>query len=139
MSYAFCNSLNKFMSAALNEAKKAESKDQIPIGAVIEFNGKIIARAHNGAFWHAEILCLQKAEKKLGKFNNEKLTNICATMYVTVEPCTMCMHAIKLARISKVIFGAYNKNEPLPEPEIIGGVQEIACKKLMQQFFKQKR
>ena len=123
------------MNAALKEARKASKKDYVPVGAMLQLNGKIIARAHNEKFWHAEILCIQKAVKKFGDSN--ALAN--ATMFVTVEPCAMCMYAIRLARIGKVIFGAYNKNKPLPEPEKIGGINELEAKTLIQEFFQKKR
>ncbi len=132
------------MQQALKEAKKGEKKNTVPIGAIIELNGKIIARAHNDPFWHAEILCIKKAQEKIrrnSKLNNETNCSLLknASIYITVEPCAMCLHAIKLARIGKIFFGAYNKNEPLPAPEIIGGIQEDEAKKIMQEFFKEKR
>jgi len=122
----------KYMKEALKEAQKAQAKDCVPIGAIIEMNGKIIARAHNGRFWHAEILAIKKGEKKFGKL-------VDATIYITVEPCKMCMHAIKLARISAVIFAAENKNEPLAEPDIIEGLCQEEASALMKEFFKKKR
>ena len=98
----------KFMKAAIKEAKKAAEKDEVPIGAVIVVDGKIVARAHNLmektqiATAHAEILAINKACKKLKSW---RLDN--AEMYITVEPCAMCAGAIANARIKKVYFGAF--------------------------------
>lgn len=96
----------KFMEEALKEAKKAYEKLEIPVGAVIVQNGKIIARAHNlketkqTALAHAEILAIQKANKKL---KNWRLLD--CEMYVTLEPCEMCMGAITSSRIKKIFIG----------------------------------
>lgn len=129
------------MEYALHEAKKALEKNCVPIGAIIMLNNKIIAKAHNGLkqekLAHAEILCINKALKKLAKNNEYALKD--AIIFVTIEPCAMCIHAIKLARIGKVIFGAGNKNEPLPEVEIIEGIAETEAITLMQEFFNAKR
>ena len=99
-----CN--EKFMKEALKEAKKAYDKEEIPVGAVIVKDGKIIARAHNSkeisknAVSHAEILAIQKACKKL-----ESWRLLDCEMYVTLEPCPMCAGAIINARISKIYIG----------------------------------
>ena len=99
-----CN--EKFMKEALKEAKKAYDKEEIPVGAVIVKDGKIIARAHNSkeisknAVSHAEILAIQKACKKL-----ESWRLLDCEMYVTLEPCSMCAGAIINARISKIYIG----------------------------------
>ena len=96
----------KFMKEALKEAKKAYDKEEIPVGAVIVKDGKIIARAHNSkeisknAVSHAEILAIQKACKKL-----ESWRLLDCEMYVTLEPCPMCAGAIINARISKIYIG----------------------------------
>ena len=100
------NSKEKFMKVALKEAKKAYDKEEIPVGAVIVKDGKIIARAHNlkessnNAISHAEILAIQKACKKL---NSWRLLD--CEMYVTLEPCSMCAGAIINSRISKIYIG----------------------------------
>jgi len=100
------NEKNKFMKAALKEAKKAFDKEEIPVGAVIVKNGKIISRAHNSkessknACGHAEILAIQKACKKAGAW---RLLD--CEMYVTLEPCPMCAGALIQSRISKVYIG----------------------------------
>lgn len=96
----------KFMKEALKEAKKAYDKDEIPVGAVIVKDGKIIARGHNSkessknAVAHAEILAIQKACKKL-----ESWRLLDCEMYVTLEPCPMCAGALINARISKIYIG----------------------------------
>ena len=96
-----------FMGLALAEARKAMARGEVPVGAVIVMDGKVIARAHNRPIslhdpcGHAEVLAIRKAAKKIG---NYRLTG--AEMYVTLEPCVMCAGAIVNARISRVVFGA---------------------------------
>lgn len=98
---------NEYMNLALNEAKKAYKKLEVPIGAVIVKDGKIIARAHNlrekkqSSLAHAEILAIKKACEKLESWRLDG-----AELYVTLEPCAMCAGAITQARIKKVYFGA---------------------------------
>ncbi|MCI9303573.1 nucleoside deaminase [Clostridium sp.] len=100
-----------YMKIALEEAKKAYSKGEVPIGAVIVKNGEIIAKAHNlketlkSAIAHAEILAIEEASKKI----NDWRLNDCE-MYVTLEPCSMCASAIAQARISKLHIGTFNKD-----------------------------
>lgn len=97
----------KYMNAALKEANKAFLKDEVPIGAVIVKDNKIIARAHNLretkqlSTAHAEIVAIQKACKKLGTWRLEN-----CTLYVTLEPCPMCAGAILQSRIERVVYGA---------------------------------
>lgn len=97
----------KFMKAALIEAKKAKEKNEVPIGAVIVKDGKIISRGHNlreskkNSLLHAEIVAIDKACKKIKNFRLEN-----CELYVTVEPCLMCAGAIIQARIKKVYFAA---------------------------------
>ncbi len=99
--------MNKFMKEALKEAKKAYEKLEVPVGAVIVKDGKIVARAHNlresknSSLAHAEILCIKKACKK---FNTWRLEGM--QMYVTLEPCPMCAGALIQSRIDKVYYGA---------------------------------
>lgn len=95
----------KFIDIALKEAKKAFKKGEVPVGAVIVRNNKVIAKAHNlveskkNAIMHAEVLAISKASKKI---KNWRLSE--CDMYVTLEPCGMCKNAIELSRINKVYF-----------------------------------
>lgn len=99
--------INKFMNLAYKEACKARDKDEVPVGAIIVKDGKIIARAHNlkeknnDPMGHAEILCIKKACKKIDDWYLKD-----CELYVTLEPCVMCVGAIINARIKKVYFGA---------------------------------
>lgn len=100
-----------FMKEAINEAKKAYSLGEIPVGAVIVKDGKIISKAHNlkesnkSPMAHAEILAIEKACKELGDW---RLTG--CEMYVTLEPCAMCTSAICQSRISRLYIGTFNKD-----------------------------
>lgn len=144
----------KFMKAALKQAQKAKTNDEVPVGCVIVLNGKIIARAHNkreklqDATAHAEILCIKKACKKLGSFR------LCdCEMFVTLEPCPMCAGAVINSRIKKLYFGAYDKKAgccgtlyALTEDgrfnhkaETEGGILEGECADILKQFFADKR
>ena len=144
-----------FMNLALSEASKAGQKNEVPIGAVlIAENDELLSVAHNNTITlkdptaHAEILALRSAAAKIGNYRLLK-----TTLYVTVEPCPMCMGALMLARVSKVVFGTrdpkwgaagslYNLAEDRRfnhQPEIIEGICESECKKLMQDFFREKR
>lgn len=99
----------KYMKLALKEAKKAYDKDEVPVGAVIVIDNKVVAKAHNlretknSAIAHAEILAIEKACKKVG-WRLEQ-----ASMYVTLEPCSMCSGAIIQARIKNLYYGAEDK------------------------------
>lgn len=144
----------KFMKAALKEAKKAYDKLEVPVGAVIVKNGKIIARAHNlketkfDTTRHAEILAIQKASKKL---NSWRLLD--CEMYVTLEPCSMCAGALINSRIKKVYIGAsdektgavgsvlnllddYTFNHKV---EYEKGILQDECEELLKDFFKNLR
>lgn len=143
-----------FMQAALDEAYKAAAADEVPIGAVVVHNNQIIARAHNlpitlnDPTGHAEILAMREAAQVLGNYR----LNDCA-LYVTLEPCPMCLGAMLYARISHLYFGAYDKKlgavqsvyQLLAAPEINhsiqaeGGFLEQPCREVLQAFFQQKR
>lgn len=141
------------MSAALNLAKEAYADDEVPVGAVITQNGKIISTGRNrrekskNALLHAEIDAINNACKKLGGW---RLWN--CEIYVTLEPCPMCAGAIINAHIPKVFFGAYDfKNGAcgtitnlfeMPfnfKPECLGGIMEEECSELLKSFFKRLR
>lgn len=138
-----------FMKKAFSEAIQAFDKGEIPIGAVVVANGKIIARAYNltetlnDVTAHAEMQAITAAANLLGG----KYLNDC-TLYVTLEPCVMCAGALAWAQIGKIIYGAsdekrgFKKFAPLslhPKTEIYGGVLGIECSELIQEFFKNKR
>lgn len=121
------------MDIAIEEAKKALKKGQVPVGSIIVLNNEIIAKSYNQDFWHAEILCIQKAQKKLGKF----LEN--TTIYSTLEPCPMCLYAVKLAKIKTIIFGTKNLELTKNKIEIINNIKQMQCSNLLKKFFKSKR
>lgn len=140
----------KFMNEALKEARKAYEKLEIPVGAVIVKNGKIISKAHNlketkqTATAHAEILAIQKANKKL---NNWRLIN--CDMYVTLEPCSMCMGAIVSSRIKNIYIGTLDqkKEEKIDiqkykeeyDVNIKYGICGAECESILKEFFKDLR
>ena len=125
------------MAEALFEAQQAYSKGFVPVGAVLTHNHRIISRSHNlnKPLDHAELLCLQEAGKVLSPYELSQ-----SFIYVTLEPCIMCMGAISLSGIKIVYFGAYSEKSILiPQTEIYGGIKEIACSSLLKDFFKSKR
>jgi tRNA(adenine34) deaminase len=145
----------KFMNIALDEAKKAGQKAEVPVGAVIVAkNGKILSATHNQTVSlndptaHAEILALRQAGIKR---KNYRLLN--TTLYVTIEPCIMCMGALVHARISTIVFGAAdpkwgaagslydlaNDDRLNHRVKLVKGVCEEECSALMQQFFRSRR
>ena len=141
--------LNIFLQSALDEAKKAFKNGEVPVGAVVVKNGKVISSAHNltrkhiDVTAHAEILAIREAEKKLGDWRLEG-----CELYVTLEPCMMCMGAIINSRVKKVYFGAYDKDFgfalsnhfTMPHNvEIYGGICEDECKKVLKDFFSSRR
>lgn len=138
-----------FMKRAFSEALLAFDEGEIPVGAVVVSNQKIIARAHNltetlnDVTAHAEMQAITAAANLLGG----KYLNDC-TLYVTLEPCTMCAGALAWSQISKVVFGAHDEKRGYkklaaksmhPKTEVIGGVLETECAELIQEFFRQKR
>ena len=138
-----------FMRLALKEAETALEADEIPIGAVIVADGRVIARAHNltetlhDVTAHAEMLAITAAANQLGG----KYLSGC-TLYVTVEPCVMCAGAIGWAQLSRLVYGCAEEKRGFsglapsalhPKASITKGVLEAECKALMQDFFKRKR
>lgn len=138
-----------FMREALKEAKKAYDADEVPIGAVIVCNNRIIARAHNlteqlqDVTAHAEMQAFTAAANHLG---SKYLTD--CTLYVTLEPCPMCAGAAYWTQLSKLVVGAADKqrgylrcNTPLlhPKTKVLQGILEQECSEIISQFFKEKR
>jgi tRNA(adenine34) deaminase len=140
-----------FMRAALDEAARATGIGEVPIAALIVQNGKILAQSHNyRETWqdptaHAEMIVIREAAKTLGSW---RLPD--TTLYVTVEPCTMCLGAIILARVPRVVFGAHDPkagacgsvfdftNEPRlnHRVELVSGLLEQESQALLQRFFR---
>ena len=145
---------NKFMKQALKEAKKSYEKLEVPVGAVIVKDGKIIAKAHNlketktDTTKHAEILAIQKASKKL-----ESWRLLDCEMYITLEPCSMCAGAIINSRIKKVYIGALDEKTGAAgsvlnlfedykfnhKVEVEKGVMQEECENILKDFFKMLR
>ncbi len=137
---------NDYMNIALKEAYKAYKLNEVPIGCIIVKNNKIIAKAYNQktlkniATYHAEILAINKACKKL---NTWYLDN--CTMYTTVEPCLMCTGAIIQSRISKVVYGATNEAFGYlskinhTKIKVKKDILKEECTKILTKFFKEKR
>ena len=138
-----------FMKRALDEAMQARQAGEVPIGAVIVCNEKIISRGHNltetltDVTAHAEMQAITSASNALGG----KYLPDC-TLYVTVEPCVMCAGAIGWAQIKRIVYGCedekrgYRQYAPKafhPKATVTGGVLEEECRELMQSFFKSKR
>ena len=144
-----------YMRLALREAEKARAIDEVPVGAVIVHDGKVIARAHNlreknqQANAHAEMLAIQKASRKLGTW----CLNEC-DLYVTLEPCMMCSGAISLSRIHHLYYGTEDPKggtivsrfdfKTIPHVgayprEITGGILQKECSEILSAFFREKR
>ena len=133
-----------YMKLAIQQAKKAYKYEEVPVGAVIVKNNKIIAKAYNkkektkNVTKHAEIIAILKACKKI---KNWRLDD--CEIYVTMEPCMMCCGAIEQSRIKKIIYGVKNENygstELLKNVKIISQVCEKECRELVQSFFKKRR
>ena len=139
----------KYMREALNEAKAALKEDEIPIGAVVVADGRIIGRGHNltetlhDVTAHAEMQAITAAEEYLGG----KYLNKC-TLYVTVEPCVMCAGAIGWSQLGRLVYGAadekrgYTRYAPdalHPKTEVVRGVLEAEAAAMMKDFFRGKR
>ena len=144
----------KFMRAAIKEALKAQAADEVPVGAVIVLNDKIVARGYNQtensqiATKHAEIIAIEKACKKLKSWRLDD-----AEIFITLEPCAMCAGAIANARIKKAFFGAYERKSGCAESkfpilsdsglnhsvDFVGGIEEKTCSELIKNYFRQKR
>jgi tRNA(adenine34) deaminase len=144
-----------FMSLALAEARRAREIDEVPVGAVlVSASGEVLAAAHNRTIVerdpsaHADILALRTAARKL---QNYRLLN--TTLYVTIEPCIMCMGALVHARVARLVYGAADPKwgaagslyDFAADPrlnhrvEIVRGVLEDDCRRLIQEFFRSRR
>ena len=143
-----------FMRSALREARRALEEDEVPVGAVVVREGRIVARAHNRPLHsndpsaHAEVLALRRAGRKLG---NYRLPD--CTLYVTIEPCAMCAGAMVQGRLRRVVYGASDPkagasgsaltvlNHPKlnHQVEIGSGVMAEDCASLLQEFFRRRR
>lgn len=143
-----------YMQLAIQEAKKAREKNEVPIGAVIVLNNEVIATGYNlreseqNAVAHAELLAIVKACKKLGTWRLED-----ATLYVTLEPCPMCAGAIINSRIKRVVYGAQDPKAGCVgtfmnlvederfnhQSEVVSGVLANECGELLTTFFRQLR
>ena len=137
----------EYMKLAFKEAQKAFSKDEVPVGAIVVMNERVIAKAYNqvellnDSTAHAEILALTTAYQFLGsKYLPE------ATLFVTVEPCLMCSGALYWSKVGRIVFGAYddknsyrrctgNNNPFHPKTTLTGGIMEEECSRLMKHFF----
>ncbi|MBI4946940.1 MAG: nucleoside deaminase [Bacteroidetes bacterium] len=138
-----------YMQEALKEARKAFELDEVPVGAVVVCDGKIIARAHNlserltDSTAHAEMQAFTSAASYLGgKYLNE------CTLYVTIEPCPMCAGASFWTQLGKIVYGAKDEkrgysvlNDKIvhPKTKIVSGILKEECSELMKEFFRRKR
>ena len=139
----------KYMELAYKEAVEAYDKDEIPVGAIVVCNGRIVARTHNltetlnDVTAHAEMQAITAAANELGG----KYLNNC-TLYVTLEPCIMCAGAIGWSQLGRLVWGAddlkrgfsrYAPDALHPKTEVTKGVLEEKCSEIIKEFFKQKR
>lgn len=142
-----------FIGEAYKEALKAQSIDEVPVGAVVVLDGKIISRAHNlkeqkqKVTAHAEILAIEKAAKKIGSWRLEN-----CDVYVTLEPCVMCAAVLQQSRVKNVYYGVSDKkagavslnfrihdHAGLNHRYAMNCVQRIECGEILSNYFKQKR
>ena len=139
-----------YMKTALAEAGKAAERDEVPVGALVVYQGEVIGQAHNrreelhDPLAHAELLALQAASRRLGDW---RLSG--STLYVTLEPCIMCVGAILQARVSRVVFGCLDPRagaiESLyrlcedsrlnPRPSVTSGIMTEECSRILNEFF----
>ena len=139
----------KYMRLALDEARQALAQGEIPIGAVVVCRDRVIARAHNltetltDPTAHAEMQAITIAASELG---GKYLTE--CTLYVTVEPCTMCAGALGWAQVPRIVYGCRDEKRGFltfaphalhPKAQVLGGILEDECRQLMQDFFRAKR
>ena len=138
----------KYMRKALEQAKLALQKDEVPIGAIVVCNGQIIARAYNltetlnDVTAHAEMQAITASANFLG---GKYLTD--CTLYVTVEPCPMCAGALAWAQVKRIVYGASDEKRGAhyfngiyhPKTEVVSGVLADECSALMKEFFQRKR
>ena len=144
----------KYMRIALKEAQKAAILDEVPVGAVIVKDGKILSKGHNlreksyDPTSHAEVNAIRKACKKLNSWRLED-----TTIYVTIEPCSMCAGTLLQCRIGRIVYGAddpkggaihsslelFSSKNINHHPEIVGGVLKEECSSLISNYFKSKR
>ena len=142
------------MEVALEEARRAASIGEVPVGAAVIREGSVVVRAHNETVGrrdptaHAELLAVQQA---LASLHTDRLSD--CTLYVTLEPCAQCAGALVLAKVGRVVFGAYDPKAGMAgsvgdvlrhrglnhRVEVIGGVEEEECGRLLQDFFRDRR
>jgi tRNA(adenine34) deaminase len=140
--------------AALAQARQAAASDEVPVGAVVVRNGRVVAAAHNETVGrndptaHAELLAIQRALETLG---TDRLDD--CTLYVTLEPCAQCAGAIVLTKVGRLVFGAYDDKAGMcgsvedlvrhprlnHRPEVVSGVEAEQCGALLEAFFKARR
>ncbi|HUL02741.1 MAG TPA: tRNA adenosine(34) deaminase TadA [Gemmatimonadales bacterium] len=142
------------MAAALEQARLAAARAEVPVGAAVVHDGAIVATAHNESVArrdptaHAELLAAQRA---LAHLESDRLTD--CTLYVTLEPCAQCAGALVLAKLGRLVFGAYDPkagmcgsvDDLVRHPrlnhriEVVGGIDAEACGELLQTFFRERR
>lgn len=142
------------MAAALHQAQRAHDVGEVPVGAVVMRGGAVVAQAHNETdvrsdpTAHAELLVIQRA---LGALETDRLTD--CTLYVTLEPCTQCAGAMVLAKVGRLVFGAYDDKAGMcgsvgdlvrharlnHRVEVLGGIEAVAAGKMVREFFARRR
>jgi tRNA(adenine34) deaminase len=142
------------MEAALEQARAAAAAGEVPVGAAVVVDGRVVSRAHNQTVarrdltQHAELIAIQAALRAVSRDRLDE-----ATLYVTLEPCAQCAGAIVLARVGRVVFGAYDPKAGMAgsigdllrhprlnhRPEVMGGVLDDECGRLLEEFFRDRR